>query len=248
MAVGRFLFALALLGHCFQTPTVAAKRYRGIVTDVTAAQQDPNAAAAIPPAQPVDLSISAAELPATVLDEPVTDIKIDITISAPVITAEHAAGEAIEDIATLATETPAAPQDAAAAAAESASATATATATAAVTNFDVIVIGAGMAGLKAAADLRSKGYQVVLLEGRNRIGGRVFSAPLVGSGTKVEVGAQWFHGDGQSNAVYTLVTGTGTGQMGVTPLPVKTGATNALRYTTNSNQVPDADDTAFWNM
>jgi monoamine oxidase len=40
--------------------------------------------------------------------------------------------------------------------------------------FDVAVIGAGMAGIIAARDLSSKGHKVVLLEARNRLGGRTY--------------------------------------------------------------------------
>ena len=43
------------------------------------------------------------------------------------------------------------------------------------TSADVIVIGAGMSGLKAALLLEAQGLDVRILEGRNRIGGRVYS-------------------------------------------------------------------------
>ena len=39
----------------------------------------------------------------------------------------------------------------------------------------VVIIGAGFAGLAAAYRLKQKGCQVVILESRNRVGGRVFS-------------------------------------------------------------------------
>lgn len=39
----------------------------------------------------------------------------------------------------------------------------------------VIVIGAGLAGLAAARQLKGKGHRVIVLEGRDRIGGRVHS-------------------------------------------------------------------------
>ena len=44
----------------------------------------------------------------------------------------------------------------------------------------VIVIGAGCAGLSTARQLRMKGYKVVVLEGRNRPGGRVHTETLLG--------------------------------------------------------------------
>lgn len=57
---------------------------------------------------------------------------------------------------------------------------------------DVIVIGAGVAGLKAAQDLRAAGHSVIVLEARDRIGGRVHTVRL--NGHKVERGAGWIHG------------------------------------------------------
>ena len=44
----------------------------------------------------------------------------------------------------------------------------------------VIVIGAGCAGLAAARQLRMKGYKVIVLEGRNRPGGRVHTEKMMG--------------------------------------------------------------------
>ena len=44
------------------------------------------------------------------------------------------------------------------------------------TVFDVIVIGAGYAGLTAARDLTTSGAKVLLLEARDRIGGRTFTS------------------------------------------------------------------------
>ncbi|NEQ83546.1 MAG: FAD-dependent oxidoreductase, partial [Moorea sp. SIO2I5] len=44
------------------------------------------------------------------------------------------------------------------------------------TSDTVLVIGAGMAGLGAARQLRDKGYSVKVLEGRDRIGGRIWTS------------------------------------------------------------------------
>ncbi|MBL8891757.1 MAG: FAD-dependent oxidoreductase [Planctomycetaceae bacterium] len=57
----------------------------------------------------------------------------------------------------------------------------------------VIVIGAGLAGLAAARELQNHGFQVVVLEGRNRIGGRLWTSnkwPDI----PVDLGASWIHG------------------------------------------------------
>ncbi len=54
---------------------------------------------------------------------------------------------------------------------------------------DVIVVGAGLAGLKAANELRAAGHQVILLEARDRVGGR--SKPGEIAGQTVDFGGQW---------------------------------------------------------
>jgi monoamine oxidase len=53
-----------------------------------------------------------------------------------------------------------------------------------------IVIGAGLAGLSAADELRAAGHDVVLLEARDRVGGRVWSRRL-GNGDVIEMGAEF---------------------------------------------------------
>lgn len=45
----------------------------------------------------------------------------------------------------------------------------------AATTYDVVVIGAGLSGLKAALDLQDLGFNVQVIEGRDRVGGRVFT-------------------------------------------------------------------------
>ncbi len=40
----------------------------------------------------------------------------------------------------------------------------------------IIVIGAGVSGLSAAHNLQKRGYKVIVLEARNRIGGRIHTS------------------------------------------------------------------------
>ena len=58
----------------------------------------------------------------------------------------------------------------------------------------VAIIGAGVAGLAAAAKLSEAGVRVLVLEARNRIGGRVLTVHPAGLQTAVELGAEFVHG------------------------------------------------------
>lgn len=64
--------------------------------------------------------------------------------------------------------------------------------------YDVIIVGAGAAGLAAAATLAEQGLRVALLEARDRIGGRVFTRRLPAqpglAPVRIELGAEFVHG------------------------------------------------------
>lgn len=59
---------------------------------------------------------------------------------------------------------------------------------------DVIVLGAGAAGLAAADRLARTGLHVTVLEARDRVGGRVHTVPDPFTGTPLELGAEFVHG------------------------------------------------------
>jgi monoamine oxidase len=58
-----------------------------------------------------------------------------------------------------------------------------------VSDVDVIVVGAGVAGLKAAQILVEAGRSAIVLEGKDRVGGRIKHAEL--AGRAVDIGGQW---------------------------------------------------------
>jgi len=72
--------------------------------------------------------------------------------------------------------------------------------------ISVLVIGAGMSGIKAANQLNQQGFDVTVLEGRDRIGGRVWSDDSLGK--PVDLGASWIHGI-EGNPIHTLAKDLG---------------------------------------
>lgn len=66
-----------------------------------------------------------------------------------------------------------------------------AAATAAITDVDVVIVGAGLSGLQAATDVHNAGLSYVVLEAKDRVGGKT-EAVKVGNGT-LDVGAAWIN-------------------------------------------------------
>jgi len=60
---------------------------------------------------------------------------------------------------------------------------------------DVIIIGAGMAGLSAALALKARGIDSLILEAQDHAGGRARTV-TTRTGTPVDLGAHWLHGEG----------------------------------------------------
>jgi monoamine oxidase len=60
--------------------------------------------------------------------------------------------------------------------------------------YDVIMIGAGAAGLAAAGELLRAGRSVLLLEARDRLGGRIWTRKEAGLPAPIELGAEFIHG------------------------------------------------------
>lgn len=95
------------------------------------------------------------------------------------------------------------------------------------TDYDVVIIGAGISGLAAAYELSKKGAEVLVIEARNRIGGRIHTDFSLGA--PFEWGAGWIHGpDGN-------------------PISALAADANVETYVTDdeSLEVFDADGVAF---
>ena len=63
---------------------------------------------------------------------------------------------------------------------------------------EVIVIGAGAAGLAAADELARAGRAVLVLEARERVGGRCWTRRMAGMDIPVELGAEFIHGEAKA--------------------------------------------------
>src|SRR5215831_12280231 len=59
---------------------------------------------------------------------------------------------------------------------------------------EVVIIGAGAAGIAAARGLRAAGRRVTILEARDRVGGRVWTTHDLAA-FPIELGAEWVHGE-----------------------------------------------------
>ena len=68
-------------------------------------------------------------------------------------------------------------------------------------NPDVVVIGAGAAGLSATAELMRRGISVSCIEGMNRIGGRCYT-DMSTFGVPADHGAHWLHGHKQNEIAH----------------------------------------------
>jgi monoamine oxidase len=100
---------------------------------------------------------------------------------------------------------------------------------------DVLVIGAGLAGLAAARRMADAGRRVIVLEARDRIGGRVHTVHESGWPAPVEAGAEFVHG--QSAELGHLLRGAG----------VKTDAVAERHYRAAGGRIEKIDFDAVWD-
>ena len=67
----------------------------------------------------------------------------------------------------------------------------------------VIIIGAGMAGITAARQLQAIGFETIILESRDRPGGRILTSNV--GNIPIDMGAAWIHGHTKENPLMDLV-------------------------------------------
>ncbi|MFD7256866.1 flavin monoamine oxidase family protein [Streptomyces sp. NPDC059874] len=103
-------------------------------------------------------------------------------------------------------------------------------------NHDVIVLGAGLAGLTAARDLAAGGADVLVLEARDRVGGRVEQTELA-DGRLVQLGGEVV---GRGHTAYTALTA----ELGLTLVPSYVAEPGAL--TRDTPEGTSAGDPPHW--
>jgi len=87
---------------------------------------------------------------------------------------------------------------------------------------EVVIVGAGLAGLMAARTLAAEGRGVMVVEARDRVGGRLLNEPI-GDGKVVEVGGQWI-GPGQDHLAALAV------ELGVETFPTYSQGENVIEH------------------
>jgi monoamine oxidase len=75
--------------------------------------------------------------------------------------------------------------------------------------FDCVVVGAGAAGLAAAATLSAAGRSVLVLEARDRVGGRLYTIETTGLAVPIELGAEFVHGEAPTTRAWLRRAGYG---------------------------------------
>ena len=79
---------------------------------------------------------------------------------------------------------------------------------------DVVVVGAGAAGLAAARELVRAGVRVRVLEARHRIGGRILTERFPDLAIPIELGAEFVHGSAPE--IWDVIRGAGLPTVEVT--------------------------------
>lgn len=96
---------------------------------------------------------------------------------------------------------------------------------------DVLILGAGIAGLAAARKLTEQGRKTLVLEARNRVGGRMWTDSSLG--VPLDLGASWIHGV-KGNPIAALAK-----QFGIETVP--TDDENGIVFNADGSEMPDRE-------
>jgi monoamine oxidase len=105
-------------------------------------------------------------------------------------------------------------------------------------HFDVVVIGAGYAGVTAARELSHRGHTVLILEARDRIGGRTWLDDRMGR--RLEIGGTWVHWI--QPHVWAEMARYGVGVVPGPPLTAAHWVADGQRHTGTAEQLTDLID------
>ena len=111
-------------------------------------------------------------------------------------------------------------------------------------NPDVIVIGAGAAGLSATSELLKNGYSVVCIEANNRIGGRAYTDNEI-FGLPFDVGAHWIQNSQNNPFIKYGETVTDQG-FDIYKPPTKWGEEHYLVYDGMNNVTGTSEENELW--
>lgn len=113
-----------------------------------------------------------------------------------------------------------------------------------IVSTDVVVIGAGAAGLAAARTLTQRGVHVLIVEAQARIGGRAYTLPTPDGAFPIELGAEFVHGE--SEAMAALLRESDTRTIEVESVPGVWEATQTILERVDVNG-PDSSVDEFLN-
>ncbi|MFF8990409.1 flavin monoamine oxidase family protein [Streptomyces sp. NPDC014983] len=111
-------------------------------------------------------------------------------------------------------------------------------------SHDVVVIGAGASGLAAATALHAAGRDLVALEARDRIGGRLLSAPTSNPERALDLGATWFWDGEERVRALTMLSGIATFDQHLAGDSLLQETTGTRRLTGNLMDTPSRRFTA----
>jgi monoamine oxidase len=100
-----------------------------------------------------------------------------------------------------------------------------------MTSRRIVVVGAGVAGLAAARELRRRGHAVIVLEARHRIGGRILTRHHRVAPAPIELGAEILHGEAPETMRIVRAAG-----LQVAPFGGATGVARAGRLRSGNNE------------